>query len=688
MGAEAAEKRAEATGELVAPESGASRPSRMPNTFAQIRFGLGLGFGIPFAFGIVYRGFGLFGWPFGTAFGLTWLIAELVTIAALMAVVLSRERLTLGSVGIREVASRDFRIGSALYGGMIALSIVAAAIYLRIRPSRLDESAAAVSLIVPSAFEALRGVSIVLALAVVVASALAEELAARGYAIERLRAVIGSAPAAGIGAVLLDLVAHIPLWGVRYAILMSPAGILLATMYVRGRRLAPSVFARVLFNITVLAAMALWMPAGAGAHRERPGIAGSSSERERAIDNLNRALQAGPPLDAPIQANPKTAAEFGERASAYLRKGQLDKAIADSNTAVKLEPRNREWLKLRGEIHSYVGSHDVAIADYGAMIALDGHDVEAYRLRAAEDYQKNDLKTALADVESAMKIAPKDTHNYKVRGQLYFATGDYDRAIADMDAALQLEPKNLDLLRSRAAMFQQMGQYDRAIADCDRMVAIKPNDSEPYRYRAGEYQFKGDFQNAIADIGEALKRKPNDAGLYLTRAELEILVGRWVDAHSDYEQVARVNPDNADFLDTTAWSLATSTRPGMLDGRTAVALATRACQLTSWRNWKYLDTLAAAYAEVGDFGQAVRWQQEAIRWGGNLEATDVIGIKGRLRLYEQGRVYREEDDGPKSRSKARIVLALIAWIFLAIGVVTTFTKAISYFGQRRHPLGA
>jgi hypothetical protein len=57
-------------------------------------------------------------------------------------------------------------------------------------------------------------------------------------------------------------------------------------------------------------------------------------------------------------------------------------------------------------------------------------------------------------------------------------------------------------------------------------------------------------------------------------------------------------------------------------------------------------------------------------------------------LYQQGRVYREEDDGPKSRSKARIVLALIAWIFLAIGVVTAFKKAIPFFGQRRHPLGA
>ena len=456
-------------------------------------------------------------------------------------------------------------------------------------------------------------------------------------------------------------------------------------MYFRGERFVPCLFAHVLVNITALAAMVLCAPlASAGAHQERSGVAGSTSETERgAIDKLNRALQAGP-LEAPLPANPKTGPEFGERARAYFRKGQLDRAVADINAAIKLEPRNREWLKLRGQMHSYMGNHDDAIADFGAMIALDGHDVEAYRMRASEHYQKNDFKTALTDVETAIKIAPKDPHNYSLRGQLYFATGDYDHAIAGMDAAIRLDPTNLPLLASRAAMFQQMGQYDRAIADCDRMIAMKPNDSEPYRYRAGEYQFKGDFERAISDLGEALKRKPNDAALYLARAELEILVGRWADAHSDYEQVARTNPDNADFLDSTAWTLATSTRPGMLDGRHAVALATKACQLTAWRNWKYLDTLAAAYAEVGDFEQAVRWQQEAIRWGGGLQATDVIGIKGRLRLYEQGRVYREEDDGPKGRSTARFVLGLIAWIFLAIGVVTAFKKAIPYFGKPRN----
>jgi tetratricopeptide (TPR) repeat protein len=53
-----------------------------------------------------------------------------------------------------------------------------------------------------------------------------------------------------------------------------------------------------------------------------------------------------------------------------------------------------------------------------------------------------------------------------------------------------------------------------------------------------------------------------------------------------------------------------------------------------------LDTLAAAYAEAGDFDQAIKWQQRAIE----LNASDADFVKGgkeRLELYRQHKPYRE-----------------------------------------------
>ena len=279
----------------------------MPRTFAQIQPGLALGFGIPFAVGVVYRICVLFGWTLGIGFGLTWLVAELATIAALAVIVTSRERLTLGSVGYRSIESRDLRAGAALLGWMLGLSAIVSAVYLHYRPPASGVFAGAVSLFIPDAFEAFRSIPTLLALAVVVAAAVAEELAARGYGIERLRAVTGSAPAGAAAALILNLLGHLPLWGIRYAIVISPAEVLLALMYVRGRRLAPCVFAHIAFNLIALAAMALWAPAAVTAHRAQPAAASSPSEREKAIGKLNHALESATTPNAPVPANPKTA---------------------------------------------------------------------------------------------------------------------------------------------------------------------------------------------------------------------------------------------------------------------------------------------------------------------------------------------------------------------------------------------
>jgi len=48
------------------------------------------------------------------------------------------------------------------------------------------------------------------------------------------------------------------------------------------------------------------------------------------------------------------------------------------------------------------------------------------------------------------------------------------------------------------------------------------------------------------------------------------------------------------------------------DGKQAVLDATKASELTEWKNPLFLNGLAAAYAEQGDFDSAVRWQTAAI----------------------------------------------------------------------------
>ena len=73
------------------------------------------------------------------------------------------------------------------------------------------------------------------------------------------------------------------------------------------------------------------------------------------------------------------------------------------------------------------------------------------------------------------------------------------------------------------------------------------------------------------------------------------------------------------------------------NGQQAVTDATAACKIDFWDSWDYIDTLAAAYAEAGDFANAIRFQEKAIRKAGG---EDTKSSQARLALSQQQRPYR------------------------------------------------
>jgi hypothetical protein len=104
------------------------------------------------------------------------------------------------------------------------------------------------------------------------------------------------------------------------------------------------------------------------------------------------------------------------------------------------------------------------------------------------------------------------------------------------------------------------------------------------------------------------------------------------------EELIRRYPDLYGAHQTKAWILSSSPDASYRDGRRAVAAATRAAELTNWKNGDVLSTLAAAYAEAGDFASAVRWQEQALQrpTSGSNSKTD----QDRLALYKADKPFR------------------------------------------------
>jgi tetratricopeptide (TPR) repeat protein len=99
------------------------------------------------------------------------------------------------------------------------------------------------------------------------------------------------------------------------------------------------------------------------------------------------------------------------------------------------------------------------------------------------------------------------------------------------------------------------------------------------------------------------------------------------------EKSIEADPEYAPPLNNLAWFLATAEKKEMRDGKRAVELALKACEVTEWKNARYLDTLAAAYARAGEFDEAVKWQEKAVEGRKSFDHYTRREAQVRLRLY-------------------------------------------------------
>lgn len=230
-------------------------------------------------------------------------------------------------------------------------------------------------------------------------------------------------------------------------------------------------------------------------------------------------------------------------------------------------------------------------------------------------------------------------NDYNNRGNDLDSKGHYKEAIKYYDAALRISPNEFVGHYNRASTYIKLRDWNAALQDLNSTIRLQPAFFEASWVRSGICLNLGNYQASLKDLNALARetvRVGNSYGLGLT-------------------------------LDRRAWIRATCPDPSIRNGPLAVTDAKKACQLSKWSN--NIDTLAAAYAETGDFDSAIRYEEQAI----SLKATEhdetekkVAALKGkksdidkiaaeiakadkaslqgyvqRLALYKQHRPFRE-----------------------------------------------
>ena len=195
------------------------------------------------------------------------------------------------------------------------------------------------------------------------------------------------------------------------------------------------------------------------------------------------------------------------------------------------------------------------------------------------------------------------------------------------------------ILNSRGSAYYYNGEYNRAVADFVETIWLIPNSAVAYFNRGRAHSKKGEFSRSIKDFDEAIRLRGDDAIYVRGRGWAYYRKGEYDRAIEDLDQAIRLKPNDARTLNTKAWILATARSTEVRDGHEAVRLAREAVRLID--NPAIRDTLAAAYAEAGQFDDAVAEQQRAIEM---LRAAgrddEVADFQNRLDLYRYGQPYR------------------------------------------------
>ena len=297
------------------------------------------------------------------------------------------------------------------------------------------------------------------------------------------------------------------------------------------------------------------------------------------------------------------------RAIAYRHKNDLDKAMADANESIRLNPRYYGGYFQRAAICRQSGDLDQAINCYDVAIHLNPNLAQTYYGRAIAYSRKGDYDQAIRDSTEAIRRQDKTMQAdfYYNRAAYYTALGSLDKAMADYNDAIRLAPNDLSNYSGRADAFEEMGQLDKASADYDRAIRFNAAEPNDYRLRGIAYAAKGNYRAAA----------------------------------SDFEKAARLSPSDYDVANSHAWFQGTCPEDSLRNGRQALETSLRLCERSRWQDSDALDTLAAAYAEIGDFDAAVKYQTQAINMKG-ARAFKRKRMQERLELYREHKPYRQE----------------------------------------------
>jgi tetratricopeptide (TPR) repeat protein len=326
----------------------------------------------------------------------------------------------------------------------------------------------------------------------------------------------------------------------------------------------------------------------------------------------------------------------------FTQTGQLNRAREHYESAIAADPNFAESWVGKGYILAEEQKYDEAIQDYEYAMNLKP-DLADTRINYGKAlFQVGRTNEALQQFREAVELSPKEAIGHYNLGYNLFAVGDVLGAVAEYRTATELNPKLVAAWHNLGGVLAQQGKVDDAVACYLKAVQIEPGDVAAHGELGQLLLAQGKNDDAAKEFLAVLQRAPEDSQAHYQLAMALTAQGKSKEALAHYRRGLKSFENIPAGLNNLAWILATYPDPQVRNGSEAVTLAEKACNLTEYKEPVLVGTLAAAYAEVGRFAEAITAAEKARALA---EAAGAEGLAANnvtlIELYRAGKAFRD-----------------------------------------------
>ncbi len=268
----------------------------------------------------------------------------------------------------------------------------------------------------------------------------------------------------------------------------------------------------------------------------------------------------------------------------------------------------------------------------------------------AKEEEKVQLQQlALADYEHAIELDPFNTEAIIGRANIAIDQGRIDEALKQLKEFVRIEPTRYEIHAIIGRLLFHQKKPQEAAKFLVRAFENRPS----LPYVAGDLGFlylgEREYEQAQKFLRLANRLQPSDKNMLRLLAEAEFVLGNFDEAAKLFERVAKLDPNRPRSKIVLAWLLATCPYESHRDGDRAMEMMDPMVKIHGANSPSALEIYAACFAEIGDFEQALKFQEQAIELVDSKNSTDNYsadqkeGMRARFELFKRKRPYRTAD---------------------------------------------